>query len=128
MVRASSLLAFLAVILGSSLGGADNQVRWSVHTGGADAAATVPLPGALFKDFTLPIRGARWHCVADKFLRQDAGGNTFSTLDIRCTDGETTVSSSASCMIGSHESAKLSFELVEKTTGLTNAVRAECDG
>jgi hypothetical protein len=120
------LFAFVAVTLYSSAGAADNQVRWNLHAGGADAA--VALPTALFKDLPLPIRGARWRCTADKVLRQDAGGNTYSTLSIHCADGETTISSSASCMIGSHESAKLSFELAEKSTALTNAVRAECDG
>ena len=128
MVRVSALLAFVGVTVCSSVGGADNQVRWSVHTGADAAAVSVVLPAALFRDVIIPMRGTRWRCLADKVLRQDPGGNTFSTLSIRCSDGETTVSSSASCAIGSHDTARLSFELLEKTTNLTNAVRAECDG
>jgi hypothetical protein len=128
MVRLSALLVFAGVTAFSSLGGAENQVRWTVHTGPDAAGVSVALPAALFKDVTIPMRGTRWRCLADKVLRQDTGGNTFSTLTIRCSDGETTVSSAASCAIGSHENAKLSFELVETTSHLTNAVRAECDG
>jgi hypothetical protein len=70
-------------------------------------------------------KGARWHCVADKLLRQDPAGNTFSTLTVRCDDGETPVSASASCAIGGHDIKQLSFELLEKTS-LKNAIRAEC--
>jgi hypothetical protein len=128
MLRPAAVLVFLGVTLSSFPSGADNQVRWSVHTGGADAAVVVAVPAGLFRDVPLPVRGTRWRCSADKVLRQDPAGNTFSTLDVRCTDGETTISSSASCLIGSHESSKLAFQLVEKTTGLINGVRAECEG
>jgi hypothetical protein len=122
MVRASAKLTLLALMLAASSGEAGNRVIWSVHIGDS----VVPLPDALFNGRPLPTRGTRWSCVADKALRQDAGGNTFSTLTIRCNDGETTVSSSASCSIGAHDDKQLSFELLEKTTGLKNAVRAEC--
>jgi hypothetical protein len=124
MVRAAALLTCLAVILSTSVGGADNQVRWTVHV---DDGGIV-LPPALFKDHVLPTVGTRWHCFADKVLRQDAVGNTFSTLTVHCTDGETTASSAASCQIGSHETAKLAIDLLEKTTGVRNTIRAECDG
>ncbi len=122
-------LAALAVLFWAASGGADNQVQWSVHTDDAGGAGVaVPLPAALFKDHALPTRGARWRCLADKVLRQDATGNTFSTLTVHCSDGETTVSSSASCLIGTHHSDRLSIELVERTTSQRNLLRAECDG
>lgn len=122
MVRASARLTLLALMLVSSSGEAGNQVIWTVHVGDT----VVPLPPALFDGRLLPTKGSRWSCVADKALRQDAGGNTFSTLTIRCNDGETTVSSSASCSIGAHDNKQLSFELLEKTTSVKNAIRAEC--
>ena len=122
MVRAAARLTLLALMLAASSGEAGNQVIWTVRV--ADSA--VPLPAALFDGRPLPTKGSRWSCVADKALRQDAGGNTFSTLTIRCNDGETTVSSSASCAIGAHDNKQLSFELLEKTTGSKNAIRAEC--
>ncbi|HTQ41983.1 MAG TPA: hypothetical protein VMI75_04435 [Polyangiaceae bacterium] len=122
MVRAAARLTLLALMLSASSGEAGNQVIWTVHV----ADSTVPLPAALFDGRPLPTKGSRWSCVADKALRQDASGNTFSTLTIRCNDGETTVSSSASCSIGAHDNKQLAFELLEKTTGLKNAIRAEC--
>ena len=122
MVRASARLTLLALMLAASSGEAGNQVIWSVHVGDS----VVPLPAAQFDSRPLPSKGSRWSCVADKALRQDAVGNTFSTLTIRCNDGETTVSSSASCSIGGHDSKELSFELLERTTSLKNAIRAEC--
>jgi hypothetical protein len=122
MVRAAARLTLVALMLAASSGEAGNQVIWTVHVGDA----VVPLPAALFDGRPLPTRGTRWSCVADKALRQDAGGNTFSTLTIRCNDGETTVSSSASCAIGAHDNKQLSFELSERTTSLKNAIRAEC--
>jgi len=109
-------------MLAASSGEAGNQVIWTVRV----ADSTVPIPAALFDARPLPTKGSRWSCLADKALRQDAGGNTFSTLTIRCNDGETTVSSSASCSIGAHDNKQLAFELLEKTTGLKNAIRAEC--
>ena len=122
MVRASARLTLLALMLAASSGEAGNQVIWTVHVGDA----VVPLPAALFDGRSLPTRGSRWSCVADKALRQDTGGNTFSTLTIRCNDGETTVSSSASCAIGAHDNKQVAFELLERTTSLKNAIRAEC--
>jgi hypothetical protein len=85
----------------------------------------VTLPPGLFDSRPLLTRGVRWHCVADKVLRQDTGGNTFSTLTVRCDDGETTVSASASCAIGAHDRSQLSFELLEKSN-VKNTIRAEC--
>jgi hypothetical protein len=121
MVRASGCLTLVAVMLAATSGGAGNQVTWSVHVG----EAVVTLPAGLFDSRPLPTKGARWHCVADKALRQDPAGNTFSTLTVRCDDGETTVSASASCSIGGHDTKQLAFELVEKTS-MKNAIRAEC--
>jgi hypothetical protein len=129
MLRRSALLSFLGVTCFASSLGAGNQVVWSVRVGAAGApAAAIVLPGALFKDHALPIKGDRWHCLADKFLRQDDGGNTFSTMVIHCTDGETTVTSSASCQIGANDSDKLSITFVEKTTTLHNVIDARCNG
>ncbi len=122
MVRISGMLTVGALMLTASSGGAGNQVVWSVHVG--DAA--VPVPSGLFDSRPLPTKGTHWQCLADKVLRQDAAGNTFSTLTVRCNDGETTISASASCSIGAHDSRQLAFELVEKTTNLKNAIRAEC--
>jgi hypothetical protein len=109
-------------MLTASSGGAGNQVAWSVQIG----EAAVPMPPALFDSHPLPTKGTHWRCVADKALRQDTAGNTFSTLTVRCNDGETTISSSASCAIGAHDTKQISFELVEKTTNLRNAIRAQC--
>jgi hypothetical protein len=129
MLRRSALLSFLGVTCFASSLGAGNQVTWSVRVGAAGApAVAIVLPGALFKDHALPIKGDRWRCLADKFLRQDDGGNTFSTLVIHCTDGETTVTSSASCQIGANDSDKLSIGFVEKTTTLHNVIDARCSG
>ncbi len=86
----------------------------------------VPMPSGLFDGRPLPTTGTHWRCFADKVLRQDAAGDTFSTLTVRCNDGETTISASASCAFGAHDARQLSFELVEKTTNLRNAIRAEC--
>ena len=115
-------LVGLAFVLTASSVGAGNQVTWTAHVG----EASVPLPSGLFGGRILPTVGTRWHCVADKVLRQDSAGNTFSTLSVRCDDGETTVIASASCAIGGRETKQLSFELAEKTTNVRNAVRAEC--
>ena len=133
MLRKSQLFSFLGVtLLASSSGvglGAGNQVMWSIRVGAGDARAVeVAIPGALFKDHVLPIKGDRWHCLADKWLRQDESGNTFSTMVIHCADGETTVTSSASCQIGANDSDKLSISFVEKTTTLRNVIDARCDG
>jgi hypothetical protein len=118
-----------AVALWATIGGADNSVRWTVHVDGSGASsAAVALPASLFKDHALPVRGARWHCLADKVLRQDASGNTYSTLTVHCFDGETTVSSSASCLIGNHAADRLSLQLLEKTTSVQNELRADCEG
>lgn len=115
-------LCLLAVMLTASRGGAGNQVTWTARIG----ETSVALPSGLFSGRVLPTVGVRWHCVADKALRQDAGGNTFSTLGVRCDDGETTVLASASCAIGAREQKQLSFELAEKATNVRNAIRAEC--
>jgi hypothetical protein len=129
MFRISTLFSFLAVTLFASGVGAGNQVSWSVRVGVAGApTVAVALPGALFKDHALPVKGERWRCLVDKFLRQDGGGNTFSTMVVHCTDGETTVSSSASCQIGANDSDRLSLNFVEKTTTLRNVIDAQCDG
>lgn len=122
MVRFTAFLAFAALALCASSGGADNQVAWTVRVG--DVA--VPVPPGLFAGRPLPIKGTRWHCVADKALRQDTVGNTFSTLTIRCDDAETSVSASASCAIGAHDNRQLGFERVEKTTNVKNESRGEC--
>lgn len=124
LIRTSPVLVSFALMLSASSGDAANAVNWSVHSG--DAA--VPLPPGLFEGKLVPTKGMRWHCVADKALRQDAGGNTFSTLTVRCEDGESAVSSSASCTIGAHETSSLSFEIAEKSTNVRNAIRAECSG
>jgi hypothetical protein len=119
----------LAVLFWAGRGGAENMVQWSMQIDDAGSSGVaVPLPAALFKDHPVPTRGTRWRCQADKVLRQDVRGNTFSALTVHCNDGETTVSSSAACLIGTHDSEKLSIELVEKTTGQRNLLRAECDG
>jgi hypothetical protein len=129
MLRTSALFSFLGVTLFAPGLGAGNQVTWSVRVGAAGApAVAIVMPGALFKDHALPIKGDRWHCLADKFLRQDEGGNTFSTMVIHCTDGETTVTSSASCQIGANDSDKLSISFAEKTTTLRNVIDARCNG
>jgi hypothetical protein len=112
----------LAFMLAATRGGAGNQVTWTAHIG----ETSVALPAGLFSGRVLPTIGTRWHCIADKALRQDAGGNTFSTLGVRCDDGETTVLASASCAIGARENKQLSFELSEKTSNVRNAIRAEC--
>jgi len=121
MVRTFKGLVLVALMLATSSSGAGNQVTWTARVG----EVVVPLPPGLFDGRPLPTKGARWHCVADKALRQDAGGNTFSTLTARCDDGETTVTSSASCAIGAHDRNQLSFELLEKNN-LKNTIRAEC--
>ncbi len=121
MIRTSGWLTFAALTLTATSGGAGNQVVWNLHIG----EAAVTLPAGLFDGRPLPTKGTRWHCVADKALRQDSGGNTFSTMTIRCDDGVTTVSSSASCAIGAHDQRQLSFELLEKSN-VKNSIRAEC--
>jgi hypothetical protein len=87
----------------------------------------VTLPPALFVGRPLPTKGARWQCLVDKALRQDATGNTFSTLTVHCNDGETTISAAASCTIGGRDAERLGFELDERTTNLKNVIRAECE-
>lgn len=129
MLRRSALFSFLGVMFFAPGLDAGNQVSWSVRVGAAGAPATaIALPGALFKDYSVPIKGDRWRCLADKLLRQDDSGNTFSTLVIHCTDGETTVTSSASCQIGANDEDKLSIGFVEKTTTLHNVIDARCKG
>jgi hypothetical protein len=122
MVRRAAWLVFAALTLSASSVGADNQVAWTVHVG----ETAVSLPPGLFSGRPLPIKGSRWHCMADKALRQDTAGNTFSTLTVRCDDSETNVSASASCAIGAHDTRQLGFELLEKTTSVKNDIRAEC--
>jgi hypothetical protein len=122
MVRTAAWLSLAALTFAASSVDAGNRVTWTVHIGDVPVA----LPAGLFDGRALPVRGARWHCTANKALRQDDGGNTFSTLTIVCDDGETKVSSSASCSIGAHDSRQLSFELLEKTTTFKNSIRAEC--
>ncbi|HLK38137.1 MAG TPA: hypothetical protein VKU41_15350, partial [Polyangiaceae bacterium] len=118
------LLVLLACALTASRGGAGNAVTWTAHVG----EASVALPSGLFSGRVLPTAGTRWHCIADKLLRQDASGNTFSTLSVRCDDGETTVIASASCAIGGRDERQLSFELAERAGNVRNAIRAECAG
>src|SRR5579864_4698637 len=128
-LRRTQLFSFLGVTFFASSLGAGNQVTWSIRVGAAGApAVAIPIPAALFKDHVLPIKGDRWHCLADKSLRQDENGNTFSTMVIHCADGETTVTSSASCQIGANDSDKLSISFVEKTTTLRNVIDARCNG
>src|SRR5580704_15906521 len=115
--RTSGGLAFAALMLAASSGGAGNQVNWTVHVG----ETAVPLPSGQFDGRPLPTKGSRWRCVADKALRQDAAGNTFSTLTVRCDDGDSTVTASASCAIGAHDSRQLSFELAEKAANVKNS-------
>jgi hypothetical protein len=122
VARTAGGLTLVALMLAASSGDAGNQVTWTVHIGDG----VVPLPPGLFDSRPLPTRGTRWRCVADKVLRQDTGGNTFSTLSVRCDDGDSTVSASASCAIGAHDSKQLSFELAERTANVKNAIRAEC--
>ena len=124
MIRTSGWLTLAALTLSSSSSGAGNQVTWSLHIG----ETAVSLPAALFDNRVLPVTGTRWRCVADKILRQDVTGNTFNTLTVRCDDGESTVSASASCAIGAHDSRQLSFELLERTTGAKSAIRAGVHG
>lgn len=129
MLRTSGLFSFLGVTLFASSLSAGNSVAWTLRVGAAGSPATaIPLPGMLFKDHPLPTKGDRWRCLADKLLRQDESGNTFSTIVVHCTDGETTVTSSASCQIGSNDSDKLSITFVEKTTTLRNLIDAQCNG
>jgi hypothetical protein len=127
MVRSLALCALLGVTLFPGTGAASNQVTWVLHVGGA-STSVVTLPAALFKDHPLVITSERWRCFADKALRQDEGGNTYSTLTVHCTDGETTVSSSASCQIGHFASDQLSLQFDEKATRSHNAIQAKCDG
>ena len=104
----------------------DNRVRWTMSAG--EPSVAVALPIALFKDRPVPVRGERWRCFVDNELRQDGQANTFSTLTIHCTDGETTVKSSASCLIGGHVPDRLAVDLVERAPVVTNSIRARCDG
>jgi hypothetical protein len=122
LARASGGLVLVALMLAASRGGAGNQVNWTAHVG----ETAVPLPSGQFEGRPLPTKGTRWHCVADKALRQDTGGNTFSTLTVHCDDGDSTVSASASCAIGAHDTKQLSFELSERTVNVRNAIRADC--
>jgi hypothetical protein len=133
MLRTSALFSFLGAALGVTLFAsglsAGNSVAWNLRVGAAGSpAVAIPLPGTLFKDRVLPMTGDRWRCLADKVLRQDESGNTFSTMVVHCTDGETTVTSSASCQIGTIGSDKLSITFVEKTTTLRNVIDAQCSG
>ena len=118
------MLVLLGCTLMASRGGAGNSVTWTAHVGDA----LVALPAGLFNGRVLPTVGTRWHCAADKVLRQDSAGNTFSTLSVRCDDGETTVTASASCAIGGREDKQLSFELAERAGNVRNAIRADCAG
>jgi len=127
--RVLAMFSFLAVTFFASGVAAGNQVTWSVRVGVAGAPTiAVAVPGALFKDYVLPVKGERWRCLSDKFLRQDEGGNTFSTMVVHCTDGDTIVSSSASCQIGANDSDRLSLNFAEKTTTLRNVIDARCNG
>jgi hypothetical protein len=122
MVRTCAALTGVAVMLTASMGGAGNQIAWNLHVG----EVAVALPTTLFTGRPLPIKATHWQCFADKSLRQDTEGNTFSTLVIRCNDAETTFSAFASCSIGGHDTDRLSFELLEKTSNAKTAIRAEC--
>jgi hypothetical protein len=122
MVRTSAGLTVVAVMLSASLSGAGNQIAWNLHVG----EIAVPLPPTLFTGRLLPTKGAHWQCFADKALRQDSEGNTFSSLTIRCNDAETTFSAFASCSVGGHDTDRLSFELLEKTSNVKTLIRAEC--
>jgi len=104
--------------------GADNNVKWTMSVGSPGVAVALPI--TLFKDRPVPIRSERWRCFVDNALRQDAEANTFSTLSVHCTDGETTVLTSASCLIGAHNEDRLGVDLVEKS--VTTTIRARCSG
>jgi len=122
------LAAFAAAtaLISSHVAADNNQVRWTMLVG--NPAVAVPLPILLFKDRPIPIKSDRWRCFVDNALRQDTQANTYSTLTIHCDDGETTVVTSASCLVGGHAPDRLSVDLVEKTPALTNSLRARCEG
>lgn len=128
MNRALMSVAVLSLSTVASNSGADNFVTWTVRVGPQASPTALALPASLFKDHLLPTKGSRWRCVADRILRQDDRGNTYSEMSVRCTDGETTVSSSASCQIGAHGTDRFSMDFVEKTTAATNTISAQCDG
>jgi hypothetical protein len=120
-------IAAAIALLASSVGAeSNNKVKWTLYVG--NPGVSVPLPVALFKDRPVPIKSDRWRCLVDNALRQDAEANTFSTLTVHCSDGETTVITSASCLIGGNTNDRLGVELVEKTTTLSNSLRAQCAG
>lgn len=129
MIRSLTLVALLGTILVAPPAIAENQVRWTVRIAAGGAASTpMPLPFTLFQNHPLPIKGSLWGCFADKWLRQDVAGNTYSAMTIHCTDGTTTVRSAVSCQIGGHDSGKASIELIEKTNDLHNEIQAQCEG
>jgi hypothetical protein len=128
IARTLALLTVAGFILVAPHGFAGNQVRWTVHVGVVGAALEIPVPSTLFQDRALPVKSARWQCFASKALRQDEAANTYSTMTVHCTDGETTVVSLASCQVGAHDVDKLSIELIEKTSNVHNAIQARCDG
>jgi hypothetical protein len=129
MKRLIGLAVLFAAASWASRGGADNYVTWTVRVGPSSTSATsVAIPVPLFKDKVLPTKGERWRCLADKLLRQDERGNTYGEMSVRCSDGETTVTSSASCQVGAHGSDRLFIELVEKTSAIKNGIWAQCEG
>jgi hypothetical protein len=120
-------IAAAIALIASSVGAENNnKVKWTLYVG--NPGVSVPLPVTLFKDRPVPIKSERWRCFVDNALRQDAEANTFSALTIHCSDGETTVITSASCLIGSNANDRVSVELVEKATTLSNSLRAQCSG
>ncbi len=129
MKQLVGLLALCAAASWASIGGADNYVTWTVRVGPSSSSATLlTLPLALFRDKALPIKGDRWRCLADKVLRQDDHGNTYGEMSVRCSDGETTLTSSASCQVGAHVSDRFGFELAEKTSAIKNGIWVQCEG
>ena len=113
-------------LLSSGVTADNNQVRWTMSVGNPSVAVVIPI--TLFKDRPVPIKSERWRCYVDNALRQDAQANTYSTLTVHCSDGETTVVTSASCLIGGHLPDRLAVELIEKTSTVTSSLRAHCEG
>jgi hypothetical protein len=67
-------------------------------------------------------------CLALVLWVRTGGAENAVRWTVHCFDGETTASSSASCLIGNHGTDRLSVQLVEKATSVQNELRAECDG
>jgi hypothetical protein len=129
MKRFIGFVALCTAASWASTGGADNYVTWTVRVGPSSTSATsLTMPVPLFQDRLLPTKGERWRCLADKILRQDERGNTYGEMSVRCSDGETTVTSLASCQVGAHGSDRLFIELVEKTSAIKNGIWVQCQG